>query len=64
MYLRQQDPQQQPGHNLIVVHEKDEEGVSAASDVDGINQGQTLRDTKRWLAAGFHSKNHKTHNFM
>lgn len=43
MYLRQQDPQQQSRHDLIVVHQPEEGGIGAASDVDLINQLQTLR---------------------
>lgn len=42
VHLRQQDAQQQSCHDLIVVHQPEEGGVGAASDVDLINQLQTL----------------------
>lgn len=51
MYLRQQDPQQQSCHDLIVVHQPEEGGIGAASDVDNINQLQTLHRVTSGLSA-------------
>ena len=45
VYLRQKYPQQQPGHDLIVVREPEEDCVRAPSNVDFINQVQTLLGT-------------------
>jgi len=42
LYLWQEDPQQQPRHHLIVVHQPDEERISAASDIDDVQQLQPL----------------------
>lgn len=51
VYLRQQDPQQQSRHDLIVVHQPEEAGIGAASDVDLVNQLQTLRRVQSCLLA-------------